>query len=165
MDLSALASKTETLRACTNIHSLINKAIDIALPLITPEIKISAWWTKDLSIPRQILRKHERISRKRPSDRTFSVKCQKLRQEWQSAIRTPKHSYWINKLETTNRDTIWKTISKKQTHKKPTPPIAGLVGFQSKANALRGGLSPDLAVPLNIPDNFVSSTKILTQNF
>jgi hypothetical protein len=43
------------------------------------------------------------------------------------AIQTAKHSYWINKLETTDRDTIWKTISKKQIHKKPIPPIAGLV--------------------------------------
>jgi hypothetical protein len=40
MDLSALASKTETLRACTNIHSLINKAIDIAVLLITPKINL-----------------------------------------------------------------------------------------------------------------------------
>jgi hypothetical protein len=55
MDLSALASKTETLRACTNIHSLINKAINIAVPLITPKIKFAAWWTKDLSILRQTL--------------------------------------------------------------------------------------------------------------
>jgi hypothetical protein len=121
MDLSALASKTETLRACINIHSLINKAIDIVAPLITPKINFAAWWKKDLSILRQTLRKHERISRKRLSDRTLSDKCQKLRQEWQSAIRTAKHSYWINKLETTDRDTIWKTISKKQTHKKPIP--------------------------------------------
>jgi hypothetical protein len=129
MDLSALASKTGTLRACINIHSRINKAIDIAVPLITPEIKFTAWWTKDLSTLRQTLRKHERISRQRLSDRTLSDKYQKLRQEWQSAIRTAKHSYWINKLETTNRDTIWKTISKKQTHKKPIPPIAGHVDF------------------------------------
>jgi hypothetical protein len=50
MDLSALASKTETFRAGTNIHSLINKAIDIAARLITPKIKFAAWWTKDLSI-------------------------------------------------------------------------------------------------------------------
>jgi hypothetical protein len=111
IDLSALASKTETLRACTNIHSLINK-IDIAVPLITPKIKFGAW-TKDLSTLRQTLRKHERISRRRPSDRTLPDRCRKLRQEWQSAIRTAKHSYWINKLETTDRDTIWKTISKK----------------------------------------------------
>jgi hypothetical protein len=55
MDLSALASKTETLRACTNIHSLINKAIDIALPLISPTIKFVAWWIKDLLILRQTL--------------------------------------------------------------------------------------------------------------
>jgi hypothetical protein len=60
MDLSALASKTESLRTCTNIHSLINKAIDIAVPLITPKINFGAWWTKDLSTLRQTLRKHER---------------------------------------------------------------------------------------------------------
>jgi hypothetical protein len=165
MDLSTLASKTETLSACTNIHSLINKAIDIAVPLITPKIKFVTWWTKDLSTLRQTLRNHERISRQRQSDRTLSDKCQKLRQEWQSTIRTAKHSYWINKLETTDRDTIWKTISKKQIHKKPIPPIAGLVDFQSKANALRDGLFPDSAEPPNIPDNFVSSTNDLTQNF
>jgi hypothetical protein len=52
-----------------------------------------------------------------------------------------------------------------QTHKKPIPPIAGLVDFQSKANALRDGLFPDSAEPSNIPDNFVSSTNDLTQNF
>jgi hypothetical protein len=40
MDLLALASKTETLRACTNIHSFINKVIDIAVLLITPKINI-----------------------------------------------------------------------------------------------------------------------------
>jgi hypothetical protein len=80
-----------------------------------------------------------------------SDKCQKLRQEWQSAIR---HSYWINKLKTTDRDTIWKTISKKQTHKKPTLPISGLVGFQPKANALQDGHFPDSAEPPDIPDNF-----------
>jgi hypothetical protein len=88
IDLSALASKTEKLRACTNIHSLINKEIDIAVPLITPKIKFAAWWTKDLSTLRQTLQKHERIFRQRPSVRTLSDKCQKLQQEWQSAIRT-----------------------------------------------------------------------------
>jgi hypothetical protein len=39
MDLSALALRKKTLRAYINIHSLINKAIDIAVPLITPKIK------------------------------------------------------------------------------------------------------------------------------
>jgi hypothetical protein len=34
-----------------------------------------------------------------------------------------------------------------------------------KANALRDGLFPDSAKPPNIPDNFVSSTKDLTQIF
>jgi hypothetical protein len=62
MDLSVLASKTGTLRACKNIHSLINKAIDIAVPLITPKIKFAVRWAKYLSTPRQTLRKHERIS-------------------------------------------------------------------------------------------------------
>jgi hypothetical protein len=48
---------------------------------------------------------------------------------------------------------------------KPIPPIAGLVDFQSKANALQDGFFPDSAEPPNIPDDFVSSTNDLTQNF
>jgi hypothetical protein len=52
MALLAVSSKTETLRAGTNIHSLINKAIDIGVSLITPEIKFGGWLAKDLSILR-----------------------------------------------------------------------------------------------------------------
>jgi hypothetical protein len=55
--------------------------------------------------------------------------------------------------------------SQKTNTQKPILPIAGLVDFQSKANALLDGLFLDSAEPPNILDNFDSSTNDLSQNF
>jgi hypothetical protein len=73
MDLSNLSSEPGSLKTCANVHNIINKAIEAAVPLIQPGSKYSIWWTKELSEQPRYLLKLERILR------THQNKCQKLR--------------------------------------------------------------------------------------
>jgi hypothetical protein len=106
-----------------------------------------------------------RILRTHQNDQTLVIKCQKLRREWQTSVRAAKHCYWIDKLETTDRKNVWKTIATRQTHRKPLPPISGQTDFQSKADALRLGHFPNISNPPDIPEGFVTSTANLTAQF
>jgi hypothetical protein len=135
MDLSNLSSELESLKACANVHNIINNEIEAAV--IQPRSKYAIWWTKELSEQRRYLLKLERILRTHQNDLTLVIKCQKLRRERQASVRAAKHCYLINKLETTDRENGCKTIATRQTH---LPPTSGQTDFQSKADALRLGL-------------------------
>jgi hypothetical protein len=164
MDLSNLSSELEPLKACANVHN-INNAIEAAVPLIQPRSKYAIWWTKELSEQRRYLLKLKRILRTHQNDQTLAIKCRKPRREWQASVRVAKHCYWIDKLETTDRKNVWKTIATRQTHRKPLPPISGQTDFQSKADALRLGLFSNISNPPDIPEGFVTSTANLTAQF
>jgi hypothetical protein len=59
-DLSNLNSREETLQVTTNTMTIIKKATDAAVPVITPKNRHAPWWTPNLNLLQERLKRAKR---------------------------------------------------------------------------------------------------------
>jgi hypothetical protein len=85
-DLSNLNSREETLRATTNTITIIKKkAIDAAVPVITPKNRHAPWWTPNLNLLQERFKRAKRRHRADPTEEKES-QCASLESTWKRAV-------------------------------------------------------------------------------
>jgi len=73
-------------------------------------------------------------------------------------VRYAKTAYHIHRLQNATTRTIWKTIQRHSTHKKPIPPLEGQSDFGDKCKALQNTLFP----PVNMDPGTALPPDLLT---
>jgi hypothetical protein len=130
-DLSNLNSREETLRATTNTITIIKKAIDAAVPVITPKNRHTPWWTQNLNLLQERLKRAKRRHRADPTEER-EFQCASLESAWKRALNHVQRRFWYQKLERSGQSSLWKTVRKHKTHHRPIPPLMG--GSPLRAN-------------------------------
>jgi hypothetical protein len=162
MDLSNLSDTEDTLRAASNISTIIDQALDIAVLLFTPHPRKALWWNPALNRTRKKLINLQRKAKAHPNCLTLRCKARRLRNHWKNLTRSAKDSYWAKRITEADETNIWKTIKPRNTHHRPIPAVGGQTEFQGKCDALRTSLFPiKSAKPAPLPEGFVRSNKDL----
>jgi len=158
LDLTNLHGREDTLRAVTNITTILHQATDVAVPLSTSRRTAAPWWNHSLTLAKRSVKRADKRARLQPSTAS-RMDSQTKRQHWTLMVRTAKTAYRIKQLQSTTTKSIWKTLHHHNTHHRPIPPLEGQSGFQAKCNILRNALFPAVnsAPRQPLPDNFLSS--------
>jgi len=157
-NLTNLQGKADTLRAVTNIMTILHEATNVAVPLSTSRRTAAPWWTHSLMLAKKSVKRADKRARQEPSA-TNRVDSQTKRQHWTTMVRTAKAAYRIKQLQSTTTKSIWKTLHHHNTHHRRIPPLEGQTSFQAKCDVLRNALFPAIksAPRQPLPNNFLSS--------
>jgi ribonuclease HI len=141
-DFNNLYGCEDTSRAIDSLRSCIDKAIDIAVPLIPKRNRFTKWWNPNLSWLSAKFKRAQKRARISPSER-HSSELQAAKMTWEKSIKTAKEKFWTNQLTETSRKTIWKvTKTHTNTHNCMIPPLNNKEKFEDKCNLLRSSLFP-----------------------
>ena len=163
-DLTNLQGKADTLRAVTNITTILHQATNAAVPLSTPRRTAAPWWNHSLTLAKKSVKRADKRARQQPSS-TNRADSQTKRHHWAMMVCTAKAAYRIKQLQSTTTKSIWKTLHHHNTHHRPIPPLEGQTRFQAKCDVLRNALFPAVnSTPRQpLPNNFLSSKLDLYQ--
>jgi len=158
IDLTNLQGKEDTLRAVTNVTTILHQAINAAVPTGTPRKPEAPWWNHSLTLAKRSVKRADKRVRRCPSPENRADSQNKHR-HWTTMVRAAKTAYRIKQLQTTNTRTIWKTIRHHNTHHRPILPLEGQTEFRAKCASLRNALFPAVNnLPRqHLPDNFLTS--------
>jgi ribonuclease HI len=141
LDLSNLQGKEDTLRAVTNVTTILNDAIDAAVPSGVSRKPEAPWWNHSLTLAKRSVKRADKRTRLYPSAANQEDRHQK-RQHWTAMVRAAKTAYRIKQLQSADTKNIWKTIRHHNTHQRPIPPLEGQTDFKGKCASLRNALFP-----------------------
>jgi hypothetical protein len=158
LDLTNLQRQADTLRAVSNIMTIIKEATDIAVPISRSRYSGAPWWNHRLTLTKRSVKRVAKRARLQPSTITRADSQTKY-QHWTKMVQTVKAAYRIKQLQSTTTKSVWKTLHHHNTHHRPIPPLEGQTDFQAKCDVLRSALFPAVNnLPRQkLPDNFLSS--------
>jgi len=153
-----LQGKEDTLRAVTNITTVLHNAIDTAVPSGHSRKPKAPWWNHSLTLAKQSVKRADRQARLNHSTANRED-SQKKHQHWTAMIQAAKTAFRIKQLQSTNSNNIWKTIRHHNTHHCPIPPLEGQTDVKAKCASLRNALFPAVNnLPRQpLPPNFLTS--------
>ena len=158
MDLTNLRGKNDTLRAITNVTTILHEAINAAVPSDIARKPQAPWWNHSLTLAKRSVKRADKQVRLYPS-MANREDSQKKHQHWTAMVRAAKTAYRIKQLQSRDTKNIWKTIRHHNTHHHPIPPLEGQSNFKGKCASLRNALFPAVnnlsRQPL--PPNFLTS--------
>jgi len=164
LDLTNLQGEADTLRAVSNITTIIHKATDIAVPISTSRRPEAPWWNHSLTLAKRSVKRADKHVRLQPSTVT-RADSQTKHHHWTKVVRAAKAAYRIKQLQSATMRSIWKTLHHHNTHHRPISPLERQTDFQAKCDILRNALFPVVnGSPLqSFPNNFLSSKLDLYQ--
>ena len=155
LDFSNLNSPQEIERAAENYTTLLNRAIEEAVPKINPDRprRLRGWWNKELDSISQKLQQLQTLAQADPSNQEKATTARKARNARRNAVRTAKQSYIMLKLQATTPQDVWQVLRRSQpAHTKAIPSLSGEASFLGKCSLLRSSLFPPPTLGSNIPD-------------
>ena len=164
LDLTNLQGEGDTLRAISNITTIIHKATDVAVPISTSRRPEAPWWNHSLTLAKRSVKRADKRARLQPSTAT-RADSQTKHHHWTKMVRAAKAAYRIKQLQSATTRSIWKTLHHHNTHHRPIPPLEGQTDFQAKCDVLRNILFPAVndSPPQSLPNNFLPSKLDLYQ--
>jgi hypothetical protein len=92
IDLTNLQGKADTLRAITNVTTILHKAMDAAVPSRVPRKPEAPWWNHSLTLTKRSVKRADKRARLDPSAKNRED-SQKKRQHWTALVRVAKTAY------------------------------------------------------------------------